>query len=126
MLTTRGPTSISLDFPRKTAAMVNRELLDWLGGTGRKPFFAFLNYFDAHDPYLPSQQPARPSGSVPKSRREFQMLRDWQKMNKKSLDPASLSLAQDSYDDCIAALDRDLGALMDELQAHGTSWIRRC
>ncbi len=116
LLTTRGPTSISLDFPRKTAAMVNRELLDWLGGTGRKPFFAFLNYFDAHDPYLPSQQPARPWGSVPKSRREFQMLRDWQKMNKKSLDPASLSLAQDSYDDCIAALDRDLGALMDELQ----------
>ncbi len=115
-LTTEGPGSISLDFPRKTAAMINREFLDWLGHTDRKPFFAFLNYFDAHDPYLPPQRSAHPMGLVPKSRREFQMLRDWQKLNKKSLDLSSLSLARDGYDDCIASLDRELGTLMDELQ----------
>ena len=116
LLTTKGPASISLDFPRKTATMVNREFLAWLDHKDHKPFFAFLNYFDAHDPYLPPQRPTRPLGLIPKSRREFQMLRDWQKLNKKSLDPSSLSLAQDSYDECIAALDRELGTLMDELQ----------
>ena len=38
---------------RKAAATVNRELLDWLsrGSQPERPFFAFLNYFDAHYPY---------------------------------------------------------------------------
>ncbi len=115
-LTTEGPASISLDFRRKTAAMVNREFLDWLDHKDRKPFFAFLNYFDAHDPYLPPQRPTHPLGAVPKSRRESLMLRDWQKLNKKTLDPSSVSLARDSYDECITSLDRDLGTLFDELQ----------
>jgi arylsulfatase A-like enzyme len=115
MLTAEGPAGISLDFPRKTAATVNGELLDWLDETGERPFFAFLNYFDAHDPYLPPGRPAAPFGASPKSRGEFRMLRDWQKLNKTSLGPSSLALARDGYDDCIASLDRELGALMDEL-----------
>lgn len=38
---------------RKRADDVNRELLHWLdhGKTSGRPFFAFLNYFDAHNPY---------------------------------------------------------------------------
>ena len=41
------------DADRKTAAMVNREFLDWLSRRAQpeRPFFAFLNYFDAHYPY---------------------------------------------------------------------------
>ena len=39
---------------RKEASEVNRELLDWLSRRSRpeRPFFAFLNYMDAHFPYL--------------------------------------------------------------------------
>ena len=38
---------------RKEAAVVNREFLDWLSRRRQpdRPFFAFLNYFDAHYPY---------------------------------------------------------------------------
>ncbi len=38
---------------RKAAADVNGELFDWLAhrGQSQRPFFAFLNYFDAHYPY---------------------------------------------------------------------------
>ena len=38
---------------RKDAATVNREFFDWLSRRGRpdRPFFAFLNDFDAHGPY---------------------------------------------------------------------------
>jgi arylsulfatase A-like enzyme len=32
---------------------VNRNFLDWVGESRDRPFFAFLNYFDAHAPYLP-------------------------------------------------------------------------
>jgi len=36
---------------RKHADAVNRELLNWIDRGPRRPFFAFLNYFDVHDPY---------------------------------------------------------------------------
>ena len=99
---------------------INREFLDWQSSLGERPFFAFLNYFDAHDPYLaPSASPAHRE-AAPKSRAEFQMLRDWQKIDKTPLSPADIKLASDAYDDCIASLDHDLGVLISELERRGT------
>jgi len=59
---------------RKTAAMINREALSWLERRGDRPFFVFLNYYDAHAPFQPpdgfdlrfglSAQPS-PSGVTP-------------------------------------------------------------
>ncbi len=42
---------------RKAAAVVNREFLDWLLSRRQRerPFFAFLNMFDAHSPYQVSE-----------------------------------------------------------------------
>lgn len=117
--TAEGPDSIGLDFPRKTAADVNREFLDWVDAKPQQPFFAFLNYFDAHDPYLPPTRPREPFGRTPRTPAQFAMLRDWQKLDRGKLDPASLELAKDSYDDCLASLDRDLGQLFDALRSRG-------
>ena len=52
---------------RKEAAEVNREFLDWLSGRRQpeRPFFAFLNYYDAHCPY---QLPERASTGSGRSR----------------------------------------------------------
>lgn len=36
---------------RKRADVINDELLRWIDRDHRKPFFAFLNYLDVHDPY---------------------------------------------------------------------------
>jgi arylsulfatase A-like enzyme len=36
---------------RKSAEQINREFLSWVGAHGERPFFAVLNYFDAHKPY---------------------------------------------------------------------------
>lgn len=36
---------------RKRAEVVNRELLKWIDRGQRRPFLAFLNYFDVHYPY---------------------------------------------------------------------------
>ncbi len=41
------------DYRRKTGREVNDALLAWLDRTPGHPFFAFLNYLDAHEPYLP-------------------------------------------------------------------------
>lgn len=37
---------------RKSAAQVNHGLLPWIDRQAGRPFFAFLNYFDAHQPYI--------------------------------------------------------------------------
>ncbi|HZR55644.1 MAG TPA: sulfatase [Terriglobales bacterium] len=36
---------------RKRADVVNDEVLHWIDRDRQRPFFAFLNYFDVHDPY---------------------------------------------------------------------------
>ncbi len=39
--------------PYRRANMINDRALEWLAGGNNRPFFLFLNYFDAHQPYLP-------------------------------------------------------------------------
>ena len=43
--------------PRSSLAVraeINDSFLDWLSRRrADRPFFAFLNYFDAHDPFIP-------------------------------------------------------------------------
>jgi len=43
-------------FDRKHAGEVTRQFLDWQAGIGPRPFFAVLNYFDAHQPYYAPQR----------------------------------------------------------------------
>jgi arylsulfatase A-like enzyme len=111
--------TISLDFVRKNARAVNREFLDWLSNNGDRPFFAFLNYFDAHDPYLTPEGATSQCAAVPNSRSDFAMLRDWQRLDKDTLAPKDIQLARDAYDNCIASLDHEIGQLIDELQTRG-------
>src|SRR5262249_2855714 len=40
-------------FDRLPAATINQEFLSWLDKKDGRPFFAFLNYGDSHQPYLP-------------------------------------------------------------------------
>ena len=39
-------------FPRKSARVITEAFLHWLDQSGERPFFAFLNFFDAHSPYV--------------------------------------------------------------------------
>jgi arylsulfatase A-like enzyme len=105
---------------RKAAAVVNRELLDWLSrrpGPGR-PFFAFLNYFDAHRPYrLPPGRIHRfgvtPTGS------QRQLIQNWGDLDKTRLSAEEIAFVAAAYDDCIADLDEQIGKLLDELRRRG-------
>jgi arylsulfatase A-like enzyme len=38
-------------FDHKDGSEVSAQFLDWQRSVGRRPFFAFLNYFDGHQPY---------------------------------------------------------------------------
>lgn len=105
---------------RKTAAAVNDSFLHWLSQPRQRPFFAFLNYFDAHEPYLPPEPfntrfgPGRRrewSSLWPSPERGTKEMRDaaWQ------LSPDEVQVEIDAYDGSLAYLDHHLGLLFDEL-----------
>jgi arylsulfatase A-like enzyme len=96
---------------RKPAAQVNGDFLRWLDRRepGR-PFFAFLNYYDAHTPYLPPAEfaqkfsPVIPRGYFHEGAR---------------LAPEVIDELRDAYDGAIAYLDYELGRLLADLRERG-------
>lgn len=105
----------------RDAAGTNAALLNWLAREpgGSRPFFAFVNYLDAHDPFIPPEGEASRFGQPPESGRDFRMLLDYWDRDKFQLAPSDVALAHDAYDNCIAALDRQVGSLLDELERRG-------
>jgi arylsulfatase A-like enzyme len=78
---------------RKRATVVNQELLQWIDRGAQRPFFAFLNYFDVHEPYGGPRSfatPAWPQGT-----------------------------GVDQYDDGVKYVDDSVGELMTELERRG-------
>jgi arylsulfatase A-like enzyme len=118
----------SVEMDRKGAASVNRELLGWLSERVQpeRPFFAFLNYYDAHYPYqLPPGRPHR-FGAEPTDDYQRVLIHQWRDIEKETLSPEGLAFAADSYDDCVADLDEQLGVLYDELDRRGAldkTWL---
>jgi arylsulfatase A-like enzyme len=111
----------ALDDDRKGAAAVNREFLDWLSrrAAPERPFFAFLNYYDAHFPYeLPPGRLHR-FGAEPADDYQRLLIQQWGLLDKTTVSPAGVGFAVASYDDCIADLDEQIGKLVDELDRRG-------
>ena len=77
---------------RKRAPIVNDEFVDWIGPQPHRPFFAFLNYFDVHQPY-----------SGPTS---FEK-------------PWTEDSAINEYDDGIKYVDSSIAALISSLERRG-------
>lgn len=94
---------------RKPAANLNQDFLNWVGKVGERPFFAFLNYFDAHNPYIPPAPYATQFG--PTTPRLNPMLSPgWQ------WTPADIQIEQNAYDGTIAYLDTQLDLLLTDLK----------
>lgn len=103
----------------KDAARLNRDALAWIDSQKGRPFFAFLNYLDAHDPYLLPEGDHRRFGLRPESPEDFALLRGWHDSNKQNVTPRQVDLVRDAYDDCIAYLDAQLGLLFEDLDRRG-------
>ncbi len=109
--------------------MVNREFLDWLSRRRQpeRPFFAFLNYYDAHHPYqLPEMGIHRFGEAVTDDDREIDPVTDTLLVAENRPSPERIALARDAYDDCVADLDEELGRLIDELERRGIldrTWV---
>ena len=107
---------------KRDAASINRGFLNWLARRteSEHPFFAFLNYYDAHAPYRLPQGATHRFGRKPRTQDELQIVNDrWDLVDKQTLPRHYLTLGRDAYDNCLAYLDEQLGNLVSELQRRG-------
>ncbi|MGH7656665.1 MAG: sulfatase, partial [Gemmatimonadales bacterium] len=100
-------------YGRKGADDIRVEFLQWISGRrdqGR-PFFAFLNYYDAHNPYLP---PSPWNGRFTSDTVDYvpPTLGPW-------LSPEQIAREQDAYEGAIAWLDHEISTLLEQLEARG-------
>ena len=101
---------------RRTAPEISGAFLRWLDRDPDRPFFGFLNYYDAHRPYFPpGEWPNRfrtPGVELnPRYRRE----------DGAEPDPPRdrIQGAIDAYDNAIGYLDSEIGKLLDQLEQRG-------
>ncbi|MFO0960684.1 MAG: sulfatase [Isosphaeraceae bacterium] len=107
---------------------------------GDRPFFLFLNFMDAHSPYICSHEESRAySGDRPAlDRRQANPTYAWNRLRKAEeapeADKPSLMagyeearrLISDLYDDCIREMDSELGRFLDDLDVSGklaNTWV---
>lgn len=116
---------------RKTAAMINRDALDWISSRpDNRPFFLFLNYYDAHSPFIPPQDATTRFGLCALPRQEqIEILKRADHARRvgsavsgeerAQLDRQTNAIRQDGYESSIAYLDEQIGRLFDELRNRG-------
>jgi len=105
------------EYDRKGADVVNREFLDWLSHkrSPERPFFAFLNLYDAHSPYELRHAGIHRFGARPRNQHEADLSSKLVEEFLRAPSDRLLPLIRDRYDDCVADLDEQLGWLIDEL-----------
>lgn len=104
---------------RKDAAAVKHDFLSWLSQhessqNSDRPFFAFLNFYDAHNPYLP-----RDCNCGPRTTDELTLMMEWTKLNRDEFSPSDIQLAREAYESSIRSMDRRIGELLSVLQRGG-------
>ncbi len=109
------------NFVRKSASDVNGRFLAWLesAASTERPFFAFLNFYDAHGPYQPPE-PFRSRLASGEPRGRLSPLHRWNADPFGPVpDPETIRQEREAYEGSIAYLDHEIGRLVDELEARG-------
>jgi arylsulfatase A-like enzyme len=105
------------DIPgRKAAKTVNKEVLGWIDAAdASRPFFVFINFFDAHDPYLPPEPFRGRFCPNPKLCGRLNFLARRLVLRN----PAEIDAEMGAYDGAIASLDDQVGKLHSALESRG-------
>jgi len=104
---------------RKRAPQNNRDLLDWIDRARQmgRPFFATVNYMEAHDPYWPPA-PYTHTFNPHLTRRGLLALHSGP-YPRSNLTPPQIQMVVDAYDSSLVYLDAMLGELFAELTRRG-------
>jgi arylsulfatase A-like enzyme len=100
---------------RKSGHQLGRDALEWLATVpADRPYFAFLNFFDAHAPYLP----AAPFDTLFSGRRRSWAERNPQLYFSEESTPQA-DVEREAYDQALASQDHDLGTFLAQCRARG-------
>jgi arylsulfatase A-like enzyme len=104
---------------RPRASAINARFLEWMGKQKPgHPYFAFINYFDAHNPYIPRHDVFRKIAGYDK-KDDLDPLSRYSYVTRKNATPGEIRLARDAHDAAIATQDVDMGNLLDAMEARG-------
>jgi arylsulfatase A-like enzyme len=109
-------------FGEKDAATVTREFLRWVDRRPReRPFFAFLNYMDAHEPYLPPQRFQERFGTDTERRNDVNtyFIRWAARPGRELMTADEVRAELGAYDGTIAYVDEQVGILLAHLRDAG-------
>lgn len=109
-------------FGDKDAEEVTDEFLDWVDDRpADRPFFAFLNYMDAHEPYLPPARFEQRFGPGTERRNELNtyFIRWAARPGRAQMSAEELAAEVAAYDGTIAYVDEQIGVLLDRLREDG-------
>jgi arylsulfatase A-like enzyme len=98
---------------RRSAHEINTAFLNWTEQRSSRPFFAFLNYMDAHDPYL-ARSPF--DDRRPQTMDDRRLIEFWWWIHKDGVTSTQTDYLRSSYVDCIRYLDSQVGDLLSELE----------
>jgi arylsulfatase A-like enzyme len=106
---------------RNTAAELRARFVGWVDeGPRDRPFFGFLNLYDAHLPYDPADRHRGMFGSDTRPSRGTRLHRFLQGMGPlRPRDSTWLREARLRYDEAIATMDAEIRGLLDDLAARG-------
>lgn len=105
---------------RRKAEEVNRDVRRWFYRRSNRPFFLFINYFDAHDPYLTGTAYDTRFGRI--SRSAIWQVNSIDGVRARGpLPPADQEALIAGYDNCLAYLDQQLDQLL-RLLASSPAW----
>jgi arylsulfatase A-like enzyme len=103
-------------FYRRNARELNGSVSRWFERRSKRPYFLFINYFDAHDPYLTWGSYNHRFGSIPTSLvRSVHLVADRRKVSERLSASAQASVVS-AYDNCLAYLDNQVGRLLQFLR----------
>jgi arylsulfatase A-like enzyme len=106
----------------RRAREISRRAQEWLEGNADSSFFLFLNYLDAHDPYLPIAEDderfaQRPAGdewlAFPTARYDSAV------PGEATFAPHELAFLEAQYDAGLVSLDREFARLIAHLKESG-------
>jgi arylsulfatase A-like enzyme len=101
---------------RRRASDITQSTLRWIDQDRERPFFAFLNYFDTHAPFLPPQ-PFLSRFATGKN--TGQNLRRSRLSYDPRLTPQQAAEEVDAYDGAVAYADHGIGELLTGLRERG-------
>lgn len=104
---------------RKDAARITGNFLDWHARQEQRPFFAFLNYYDAHQPYLPPEPFAHKFGAAQPRANLAYYTNSAEFDEAWLLSPEQIQAELAAYDGAIAYQDYYLSLLFEELNRRG-------